>query len=354
MIVITDFTGYACSRTTPIREVLNRLDRTPHLFQIVLDDDGRLLGTITDGDVRRAMLRGVELDGAAAACMQPQPKTGRKSDPQGNVKKLADVGSSRAFLPVVDDDGRMVEILVREPADAGIARALVMAGGYGTRLGERTRNTPKPLLEVGGRPILDHVLSGLEKAGVSAIHVSVHYRAEQIRAYLEQRDNRVPVALVEESEPMGTAGALAHIGGPGRAPLLVVNGDLITDVDFAALHEFHLRHALDGTIGVARYDIDVPFGVIRYGEDGLFAGIEEKPRISNFIAAGVYYLSAEFMALVPHDRPMDMPELLNQGRKIGLRIGLFPIHEYWTDVGRPADLDAANAAHRNRTVDQDR
>lgn len=339
------FDDYLCQRSTPVREVLVRFNRLPHVFQIVVDEDLRLLGTITDGDIRRAMLRGIGLDDAAGACMHTRPKTGRFGDPLRNQAELATVRSSRAFLPVLDDAGRVVEVLVRDAAAAGIAQALIMAGGYGRRLGDRTRETPKPLLPVGGRPILDHVLDSLEQAGVRKVHVAVHYLADQVREFLDTRANRVSVSLIEEAEPLGTAGALGLLEELVREPLLVVNGDVLTRVDLAALYDFHLRHGLDATIGVARYDVDVPFGVVRHSEDGLFAGIEEKPRISNFIAAGLYYLSPEFVALVPGDRPMDMPELLNLGREIGLKIGLFPIHEYWTDVGRPADLEAADAMH---------
>lgn len=345
MIVLSDFTDYACGPDTAVRDLLLRIDRTSHLFQVVLGPEGRLLGTVTDGDIRRAMLRGVGLDDTATACMQTRPKTGRAGDMAGNRAALADVGSSRSFLPVLDEAGRVVDILVREAGDNGVAQALIMAGGFGRRLGERTRATPKPLLPVGGRPILDHVLGSLEKSGVGSVHVSVHYLADQIRSFVETRDNRARVVVHEESEPLGTAGALGRLGELGRAPLLVVNGDVITTVDFGALHDFHERHGLDATIGVARYDIDVPFGVVRHTEDGLFAGIDEKPRISNFIAAGVYYLSPEFVALVPGDRRMDMPELLNLGREIGLRIGLFPIHEYWADIGRPDDLERADRLH---------
>ena len=220
-------------------------------------------------------------------------------------------------------------------------------GDVGRRLGDQTRETPKPLLPVGGRPILDHVLANLEGCGVRDIYVSVHYHAHQISRYVETRANNADIHMVEETEPLGTAGALGRIDTDGHAPILVINGDVITDVDLVALHDFHVRDALDATIGVARYDVEVPFGVVRRGADGLFAGIDEKPRISNFVAAGVYYLSPGVAALVAKDLPLDMPELLNRSRGLGHKIGIFPIHEYWTDVGRPADLEAAAADHRN-------
>lgn len=347
MITITDLAKYACRADTPVKELLQRIEATsPRLFQIVLDEDGRLTGTVTDGDVRRGILHGVMLDDPAHACMQTNPKTGQVGDAAGNCAKLASIGSSRTFLPILDEHRVVQEILIADN-DAGIAHALVMAGGPGTRLGERTKNTPKPLLPVGGRPILDHILTALESAGVERIVISVHYLGEQIEAFIGERDNRAGVELIREPERLGTAGALGLLGDKApHEPLLVVNGDVITRTDFAALRDFHNRHGYDGTIGVARYDIDVPFGVVEYGEDGIFEGIREKPRISHFIAAGVYLLSPEYFSLVPEGRPMDMPELLNFGREIGLKTGLFPIHEYWTDVGHPEDLERADGDHK--------
>lgn len=346
MTRITTLDSYLCAPEMPIRDALARLNASDHLFQLVAGPERRLLGTLTDGDVRRALLRGTSLDAPVEQAMHRGFLAGRAGKDAKNWALLAADTRLLTFLPVLDEGGVVAEVLVRALRDSGIESALVMAGGFGRRLGNRTRETPKPLLPVGGRPILDHVLAGLENSGVRTVHISVHYHADQIRRFVADRLNRAHINLIEEIQPLGTAGALGQIGDHSRAPILVINGDVITRVDLAALHDFHLRHALDATIGVARYDVDVPFGVVRYGSDGLFSGIDEKPRISNFVAAGVYYLSPEFAALVPGDGPMDMPELLNQGRAIGLKIGIFPIHEYWTDVGRPADLEAADADHR--------
>jgi dTDP-glucose pyrophosphorylase len=343
MIVITEFGEHACAPDTSIRALLKRIDASPYLFQIVVDATGHLLGTVTDGDIRRAMLHGVGLDDPASACMQKAPITGRAGDVEGNLKKLANLGSSRSFLPVVDQSGLVCEILLGAGGEPAIKQALVMAGGPGTRLGTRTRTTPKPLLDVGGKPILEHVLANLENAAVPNIVVSVHYLADQIEAFVAQRPNRARIELVHEQHRLGTAGALRLLSTKmAREPVLIVNGDIITSVDFTALYDFHMRHGFDGTIAVARHEVDIPFGLVRYNDEGLFDRIEEKPRLTNFVAAGVYYLSPQFLALVPEGQPMDMPELLNLGKSIGLRTGLFPIHEYWTDVGRPDDLEAAD------------
>ena len=348
MIVVTDFNIYACRPDTPIRTVLERIDHTRYLFQVVVDEAGKLYGTITDGDIRRAMLHGIGLDAPARACMQTKPITGQIGKDVANFEKLRRTGSSRAFLPVVDMTGVLCEIHVADDSQGNnLGVALVMAGGAGTRLGEQTRNTPKPLLPVGGRPILDRVLESIETSGVDTILVSVHYLGEQIDEFIKERKCRTSIKVIYEPRQLGTAGAIGRIGSYAAAgPLLVINGDVLTRVDYAAMHEFHVRNSLDATVGVARHDIDIPFGVVRYGPDGLFAGIDEKPRLTNFIAAGVYYLSPSITALVSNDQPIDMPELLNLGRKIGLKIGVFPIHEYWTDVGRPDDLQRADDAHR--------
>jgi len=346
MITIVDLAPHLSGPDDPVRAVMQRIDASPLLFQIVVDADRRVLGTITDGDIRRAMLHGTDLQAPARACMNTQPKLGRVGDPSGNAAKLARLGSRVPFLPLVDEGGVLRAILYGQKRDGGIGAALVMAGGLGTRLGERTQTTPKPLLPVGGRPILEHVLEGLEGAGVERIYVSVFHLAHQIESFLAARASSASIVTLREPARLGTAGALGLIDPAELArPLLVINGDVITKVDLKALHDFHERNDYDATIAVARHELEIPFGVVRYGDDGLFERVDEKPRLSHFVAAGVYYLGPGFLPLVPKNRAIDMPELLNLGRSIDMKIGLFPIHEYWTDVGRPADLDAAERAH---------
>lgn len=342
MISVRYLDPYICHQRNSVRDALARLNATEHLFQLIVDDSGKLIGTLTDGDVRRALLAGKSLDDPVADSMHVDFVAGRAGADDGNRALLSARSRAVTFIPILNDNDRPCEVLVRDGGDDAIAHALVMAGGFGRRLGARTKDTPKPLLPVAGKPILEHVLEGLEQAGIGNIHISVHYLADRIKRYIEERNGGADITFLEEDAPLGTAGALAHLADRIDGPVLVLNGDVVTNADVAALHTFHIRHGYDATIGVARYDVEVPFGIVQCSEDGLFEGIEEKPKISNFIAAGLYYLSPEFVALVPSGKPIDMPELLNMGRKIGLRIGLFPIHEFWTDVGRPDDLDAVD------------
>lgn len=343
MIRIINLAPYQCGADVATREALVRLNATEHLFQLIVDNDGRLLGTLTDGDVRRALLKGASLDAPVGECVHRHPRVGHAGEDAANLQTLHYMGGYKAFLPIVDPEGRVVEILTTGSQDGtGAMTALVMAGGPGTRLGERTKATPKPLLAVGGRPILEHVLSALEEAGVMKIYISVHYLAEQIEEFVAARANRAVVQVMREDERRGTVGALGQLPKPQRDIILVINGDVVSTVDFNALAAFHSRNGYGATICVARHEIDIPFGVIRHTTDGMFERIDEKPRISHFVAGGIYLLGPQLASIVPPDRPMDMPELLNEARALGLSIGLFPIHEYWIDVGRPHDLETAD------------
>jgi len=342
MIPLAPIEPFLCPPELPLRAVMERINRlaAPHLFQVVADGERRFQGVVTDGDIRRAFLRGATLETPVAELMTRDAVTGRPGEDAVNARKLAGLHASSAFLALIDDAGHVVGILAGQGPRARVARALVMAGGYGRRLGEHTRNTPKPLLPVAGAPILARVLDHLEAAGVAEIWVAAHYLADQVADFLARRAHKAEVRLIVEEAPLGTAGALARLPD-SPDPVLVVNGDVLTDFDLAALAAFHDRHGHDATVAVARHEALVPYGVIHHDAAGSFLAIEEKPVIRNFVAAGIYYLSAAFAGLVARDSPADMPDVLNAGRKLGLTVGLFPIHEYWLDVGRPEDLESA-------------
>jgi dTDP-glucose pyrophosphorylase len=347
MIRITDLADHVSRPSDSVRTILARINASPYLFQVVVNENGRLLGTITDGDMRRAILQGLSLDSMGSACLQAMPKFGRVGQDTDNLRILGSVPRLGQFLPIVDDKGCLCEILVSFPQDS-LATALVMAGGPGTRLGERTRSTPKPLLEIGGRPILDRLLETLETAGIRRVIISVHYLADQVEAFAGARNNLASIEFIREPARLGTAGALGLIdpASLGDSLLLVVNGDVVTRVDYRALNDFHARHGNDGTIAVASYQVDVPFGVVRHDANGMFERVDEKPSLQHFVAAGVYCLNAPFLALVPKNKPLDMPDLLSQGKALGLRVGVFPIHEEWADIGQPRDFDLVDASLR--------
>lgn len=322
---------------TPVRQVMQAFNTVNYPFRLVCDAAGRLLGTITDGDVRRGLLSGLNIDSPASACMHRNPITARVGDRWEDIDRPRGVN----FIPVIDAEGVVRHVMVASAEAEPIASALIMAGGLGRRLGERTRNTPKPLLPVRGKPILEHILLQLEEAMVPQIYVSVHYLHEKIESFLRMRKSRSRIELVHETDLRGTAGALALLPKRISEPILVMNADVITDVNLQAMAQFHSEHANDATIGMAAYDCEIPFGVIRHDDRGAFSGIDEKPVKRFPVAAGIYILSPSIVAVMPRGRRIDMPDLLMMGMRMGLRIGTFPIHEYWIDVGHPEDLAAA-------------
>lgn len=346
---IKNIDDYLCPPDISIRDAMVRITGKFSLFQVVVDVNRKVLGTLTDGDIRRSILRGVTPDDHVHACMNTTPITGRVGEDAENSFKLEQIhavgGEHANFLPIVGPDDVLSSILVYDSTPTQSPNALIMAGGLGARLGERTKNTPKPLLHIGDKPILEHIVNRLEKAGVEEVFISVCYLAEQIEAYVEARNSQAEINIIHETEPLGTAGSIGLLPNTVIKPFLILNGDVLTSVDYGALFEFHARHEYDATIAVAQYRTQIPFGVVRHGEDGLFTGIDEKPNQEHFVAAGIYLLSPEFRTLISPKEYIDMPALLNKGRKLGLKIGLFPIHEYWADIGRPDDFDEANGKY---------
>jgi dTDP-glucose pyrophosphorylase len=328
-------------------DVMARMDKvTPYLFQVVIDENRHVLGTVTDGDIRRALLRGESVSGPVANSMKKAPIVGidgNGADCEEKIRKMSVLRTSNVFLPLVGDDGQLVRILIIEHAESEETAALIMAGGKGQRLGHRTKFVPKPLIDVAGRPMLDHVLEQVESAGIKRIYVSVSHLGDQIADFLSARKSVGTIQIVNENEMLGTAGAIGLLPDINSGCLIVMNGDVLSDVNLQSMLDFHQRHDLDATVGAAYYEYEVPFGVIRHDQNGAFEGVTEKPRHRYYVSAGINVLSASMRRLVPRGLRLDMPELLNSGRDAGLQISLYPIHEYWTDLGRPADLEAARA-----------
>ena len=336
---ISDISPFIYETGIKIRDVLLRFDSAILQVGCVVDGDRRLVGTVTDGDIRRGMLRGVGLDDPVDRCMNTEPHVLRRG------RDFTPELTRYEFLPLVDADGHLVDLFIAKPQTLRQGTCLVMAGGYGSRMGDLTRTVPKPLLPLDDQPILHHVLQRLEDTGYRQVYVSTFHLSDQIEAFIDGRKNEADIQVLKEDSKLGTAGAISLIPKWVDDPLIVLNGDVVTKIDLRAFTEFHTNNQLHATVAVARYEHDVPYGVVRQNDDGLFAGIEEKPKLRYFVSAGIYCFGKEILSLVPENVPMDMPELLNEARELGMKVGLFPIHEYWKDVGRPSDLSRAQADH---------
>jgi len=338
--------------TATLREALAAIDANAKGIVVVTDVQHRLLGTVTDGDLRRAILAGVPLERSVQVVLERREGGGSSPSvtaPVGaSVEELIQLMIQHTLrqIPVVDRDERVVDVavlsdLVRD-ADLPL-RALVMAGGYGTRLLPLTEEVPKPMVSMGGRPLLERIIGQLRDSGIHRVHVATHYKGELIeRHFGDGKDFGVAITYVQEQEPLGTAGALGLLK-QSEEPILVVNGDILTRVDFRAMLHFHRDHQADMTVGVRVNELRMPYGVVEM--DGVaITGIAEKPAIRQFINAGLYLVQPSACHHVPADQRFDMTELISELIREGRRVTGFPVHEYWLDIGLPQDYVQAQAA----------
>lgn len=310
---------------------------------IVIDADHRLLGTVTDGDVRRGLLRGVGLDQPVSQVMNAAPTTlryGQSRDAAAEIMRRLQIHQ----LPVVDQDNRIVGVEVFDdivaPYDAG-TWVVLMAGGLGTRLRPLTEDVPKPMIPVGGRPLLETIVRNFETQGFRQIFLSVNYKSEVIREYFGDGLNHgVSIEYLVEHQRLGTAGALALLPSRPPGPVIVMNGDLLTSVNFRQLVDFHREQGATATMCVREYAFQVPYGVVQTDGPRLIA-VVEKPVHNFFVNAGVYVVEPAALDLLPEGQPFDMTQLFERIATDGSSVAVFPIHEYWLDIGRLDDLERA-------------
>lgn len=330
-----------------LRDVIAVIDRGELQIALVVDENMRLLGTITDGDVRRSLLRGRDLTALAREIMTADAMT---VNPDLTLNEDSWLLHKRLVrrIPMIDASNVLVGLALPqdEVTPQGIPNQVVlMAGGLGTRLGVLTEHTPKPLLKVGSKPILETILESFVEQGFKHFNISVNYKAQMIEDYFGDGSSwGAEIRYIRETERLGTAGALSLLEEPPTGPVFVMNGDLLTKVNYRQMLEFHRVHRQKASVAVRRYDIQVPFGVVEMRGSSI-AGIVEKPLYNHFVSAGIYLLDADCLPLIPYNTFYDMPELLQAMLGRGWRVGSFPVHEYWLDIGRLDDFEAANLAY---------
>lgn len=346
-----DFSSLVVSQDTTLRNVISCIDKNGKGIAIVLDNDNHLIATVTDGDIRRAILAGIDVDLTINDLLHRRAQT----SPEGPI--TAPLGTSDANLlhimaettvrhiPLVDAENRVVDVallseLVKEfelPL-----RAVVMAGGFGTRLRPLTDEIPKPMLPIGNRPLLELIVEQLREAGIRQVNVATHYKGEVISEHFKDgQDFGVDIRYVKEDQPLGTVGALSLLEESDE-PMLVINGDILTRVDFRAMLQFHREHNADLTVAVRQYELSVPYGVV--DTDGVAVrGIYEKPVVKQFINAGIYLLNPAVKLMIPNGQPYDIPDLIQLLLKEARTVVCFPIREYWLDIGKADHYDQAKS-----------
>ena len=330
-----------------LRDAIERIEETRRGIAVVCDAEGQVLGTVTDGDVRRAILRGADLDSAVSESMNASPLSAPASTPDHELATLLQDRGLEA-MPLVDDAGRFQGIAhfrdllpeAREYGGAeGFVAAVVMAGGEGRRLRPLTDTIPKPMVEVGGMPLIERHIRHIARAGIGRAYMSVNYLAEVIENHFAAAGPfHTQIDYLREDRKMGTAGALSLLPTLPDGPLLVLNSDIVHAIDYGSLLAFHKAHGAALTVAAVEHRIQIPYGVIRAKEDRLVA-LEEKPSQRFLCNAGIYVIGTEARTHIARDRAIDMTDVITELSAAGKPIAVFPIHEYWADVANPEDLE---------------
>jgi dTDP-glucose pyrophosphorylase len=329
---------------TTLREALETINRTGAQTVLVVDARRRLLGTLTDGDARRGLLRGMEMSTTVDQAMFPTPTCVSAGEtPHSILTAMRRTGLHQ--LPIVDVDRTVVGLALISDYLTAARRdnwVVIMAGGLGSRLRELTRDIPKPMLQVGSRPLLETIIRSYAEQGFHRFYVAVNYKAEQIEAHFgDGRDLGVDIRYVREHQRMGTAGALSLLPERPDQPFVVTNADLLTKENYGLMVDEHIAAGAYATMAVRDYEMQVPFGVIKL-RDGLIASIEEKPVQSFLVSAGIYVLSPQVLDVVPKDTFFDMPSLFDTLLSHQMPTRTHQMEGYWLDIGRLPDYERAN------------
>ncbi len=339
------------SNDSSLREAAKIIEEGTKQIALVVNKERSLRGTLTDGDLRRAIIAGVSMDAPAAMVMQRSFIAGT---PDMGTNKIFSLMQERLIrhVPIVDEQGFLVDLawisdLINQ--DASELSAVVMAGGFGKRLLPLTETIPKPMLPVGDRPVMEHIVDNLRLAGIRDLKVTTHYMPEKIKGHFgDGRKFGVNIDYVSEDRPLGTAGALGLMPVPVR-PTLVVNGDIMTQVNYRAMLAYHREHDADLTVGVRQYEVQIPYGVM-VCEGASVRKLTEKPKHTFLVNAGMYLLDPVAHKYIPQNERYDMTDLIEALIEDGKNVVSFPIMEYWLDIGQHADYERANLDQEKRRL----
>ena len=332
-----------------VQEAIRNLNFVSIKIVLVVNETGELEGTVSDGDIRRGLLKGLDINSLITSVIHRNalvvhPEMGREM-----VMQLM-VANKIQQIPVVDEQHYVVGLHLWDEITTPPTRSnlmVIMAGGIGTRLRPHTENCPKPLLRVAGKPMLEHIIERAKLEGFSHFVLAIHYLGSMIEDYFGNGERlSVRIDYLREQQPLGTAGALGLLSPRPDAPFVVTNGDVITDIRYGELLDFHIRHDAAATMAVRVHEWQHPFGVVQ--TQGVeIVGFEEKPVARSHINAGVYALNPEALSLLNADAHCDMPTLFERLQAKAKRTVAYPMHEPWLDVGRPDDLSRANVENGN-------
>jgi len=356
---VADIERCMISQQVTIGEVVRCIDSAAIGIALLVDDRRRLVSTITDGDVRRGILAGLGFEHPVGrlldmknASSHPVPVSRSVDIPdEALLQVMRDAAVQH--VPLLDEDGRVVDVALLSHFVAGLdddVRAVVMAGGFGTRLRPLTDATPKPMLLLGNKPLLERTIERLRAVGITDVNVTTHYLHEKIAEHFGTgAEFGVNLTYVQEDRPLGTAGALGLLARPSST-VLVINGDILTNVDFRAMVEFHRASGGDLTMAVRAYEVDVPYGLVE-SEGVRVTRLREKPRLSFFVSAGIYLVEPRVLSFIGDGEPLDMPQVIERLLAGGRKVISFPLREYWLDIGKPDNYQRAQDDVKSGVLD---
>jgi dTDP-glucose pyrophosphorylase len=328
-----------------IKEAMEALDKTAEKVLLVVDDDGQaLIGTLTDGDIRRHILKGRSLSGTIQSAFKANPIYVFRDDFDfGEIKRIF-TKNKIELIPVLNQDHKVVDFITwakafgnnkspkKEKLDAPV---VIMAGGKGTRLEPFTKILPKPLIPVGDKPVIDHIIDRFRAYGISEFYLTIHHMSKIIRAYFEEKKPEYSIGFAEEDEPRGTAGSLKLLADKLNKPFFVSNCDIVIETNYADIYRFHMQNKYDITLVASAKRFNISYGICELNGEGSLERIEEKPEYNFLVNAGMYVLNPSVLKRIPNNQIFHITHLIDKIKGSGGQIGVYPVSEKaWIDVGQ--------------------
>lgn len=333
--------------STPIKDALRLFQKDLKGILLVCEPIAKLRGVITDGDLRKAVARGLDIEATCETIMNKNPSTLSHDLSDQEIREVIhhEKYGSIFYFPVLDNNGLITRVIERENLKSSQnlpLRSVIMAGGFGSRLKELTKHVPKPMLKINDdKSLLEHIVEQMVQNGIQDIIISTHHLANQIYDYFGNGHKfGANISYVHEENPIGTAGALSLIEDTST-PFLVMNGDILTTLDFKMMWERHVASGSDLTVACRQYDMSIPYGVVETDDQDNIIALKEKPKHSFRVNAGIYIIQPEIVKSIPYNQYMNMTDVITQCYKNNLKVKSFVMHEYWLDVGVPKDFKKA-------------
>jgi len=349
MIRDTSWRNALLSQSSQIREAIKILIDSSLRIVLIVDTSLKLIGTVTDGDIRRGLIRGLNMESPVIEVINRKPIVTPQNVSRDVVLKL--MSANKIFqIPIVDEEFRLTGLHLWEELSAPTVRdnvMVIMAGGKGTRLLPKTEKTPKPMLQLGGKPVLEHIINRAKQEGFRRFVLAIHHLGEVIEDYFKSGDSMgVEISYIKEDTPLGTAGALRLLDPRPSEPIIVSNGDVITDIRYGSMLDFHIENMAKATMAVQIHEVKIPYGVIR--TNGLrIIDYEEKPTEKFLVNAGVYVIDPDCLFHLSNEKAVNMPSFFESLTSHGLSTLAFLIHENWTDIGGHEEFAKAAQALMN-------